>query len=615
MAPGFLNPLALLFAALSIPILILYMLRLRRREVPVSSTLLWRRLLRDREANAPWQRLRSNLLLLLQLLILALLTLALARPFLPSRSVVSGSAVILLDGSASMQATDVSPSRFEAARRAARQIVAGLGAGEEGTVILAGPRPTVLASAVTDHAVLRRALDEAVPSTGPADWADAFALAAAALAGNPHAQAVVISDGALPPDLPALPGETRFVRVGERSDNLALVALAVREGAAGPQAFVRVTNSGDATAQTSVELWTDGALFDVRTLTIPAHGSAGLSVDDLPYTLQVLEARLSGSDPLPLDDTAWAVRSPAAARRVLLVTPGNLFLERAVGMLPGVELTRLAPGQPLPDTPYDLLVHDGPLTTTLPSGNLWLIGAYGAGPTTVFTATALARAASDDPLLRYVDWSNVHVLRAWEVEPPPGARVLVEAEGGPLLFVAERPEGRLAVLTFDLHDSDLPLQVAFPILVANLTGWLLPPGGVSETALHPGDPLSLQPQPEAVRLVVTAPDGSAYPLPVGQAAPTFVATERLGVYRVEQFASDGSLLRRDPFAVNLFDAAESDIAPRDVIHVGQAEVRPASPGREGRQETWPWLAAAALGVMGVEWWAFHRGMGRRGGTR
>ena len=104
---GLLAPLGLALAGLSIPILILYMLRLRRRDVLVSSTLLWQRLLRDREANAPWQRLRQSLLLFLQLLILALLTLAMTRPFVPAPVVVSGSVVVLLDTSASMQARDV----------------------------------------------------------------------------------------------------------------------------------------------------------------------------------------------------------------------------------------------------------------------------------------------------------------------------------------------------------------------------------------------------------------------------------------------------------------------------------------------------------------------------
>src|SRR5690606_2966970 len=98
-AMAFLAPLALLLGLPAVPIVVLYMLRLRRREVLVSSTLLWRKLLRDREANAPWQRLRRNLLLLLQLLILAALVLALSRPFLPTPSVVSGSVVVLLDAS------------------------------------------------------------------------------------------------------------------------------------------------------------------------------------------------------------------------------------------------------------------------------------------------------------------------------------------------------------------------------------------------------------------------------------------------------------------------------------------------------------------------------------
>ena len=62
---SFLTPLAFLGGLLAIPIILLYMLRLRRREVTISSTFLWQQLLQDREANTPWQRLRRNLLLLL----------------------------------------------------------------------------------------------------------------------------------------------------------------------------------------------------------------------------------------------------------------------------------------------------------------------------------------------------------------------------------------------------------------------------------------------------------------------------------------------------------------------------------------------------------------------
>jgi hypothetical protein len=109
------TPLALALSALAVPIVLLYMLRLRRTEMSISSTFLWRQLVRDREANAPWQRLRLSWLLL-QLLVLAALVLALARPFREVKTITTGRIVLLLDASASMKATDVEPDRFAAAR-------------------------------------------------------------------------------------------------------------------------------------------------------------------------------------------------------------------------------------------------------------------------------------------------------------------------------------------------------------------------------------------------------------------------------------------------------------------------------------------------------------------
>jgi len=196
--------------------------------------------------------------------------------------------------------------------------------------------------------------------------------------------------------------------------------------------------------------------------------------------------------------------------------------------------------------------------------------------------------------------------------------VLIEAQGGPLLFVAERPEGRLAVLTFDLHDSDLPLQIAFPILTANLVDWLLSPsfplpagggwgGGRLPATVRPGDPIPIQLDPEAAEILVTAPDGTRYTLPIGEGVPVFAATDQLGIYLVEQLDQSDTVLQSAVLSVNLFDEAESNIAPRGVIRVGPAEVGSATWEEEGRREFWPWLAGAALGVLVVEWWAYQRG--------
>src|SRR5205809_4370833 len=123
---NFLASLAFVFAA-SIPVVILFYLLKRKRVVKlVSSTLLWQKFLAETQASAPFQKLRNNWLLILQIILLTLAVLALARPYFAARTKPAQLRVIVLDASASMQATDESPSRFEKARSEALKWVDGL---------------------------------------------------------------------------------------------------------------------------------------------------------------------------------------------------------------------------------------------------------------------------------------------------------------------------------------------------------------------------------------------------------------------------------------------------------------------------------------------------------
>ena len=168
---SFLTPLALIAGLLAIPILLLYMLRLRRREVTVSSTFLWQQILQDREANTPWQKLRRNLLLFLQLLILALLVFALARPYVIVPAVSAGQIALLLDASVSMNATDAADgTRFDEAKRLALDMVNTMNAGDLMTVIRVADQPEVLSPYTGDAIALREAIQSAAPSHASADW-------------------------------------------------------------------------------------------------------------------------------------------------------------------------------------------------------------------------------------------------------------------------------------------------------------------------------------------------------------------------------------------------------------------------------------------------------------
>src|SRR5579862_2823289 len=121
-------------------IVLMYILKLKRKDVIVSSTFLWRQVIRDVQANAPFQKLRRNLLLLLQLIIASLIIFALARPFFLAYGIGGRNIVVIVDTSASMQSTDEKPSRLEQARRKAYDEINGLRPGDMMMILSASSR-------------------------------------------------------------------------------------------------------------------------------------------------------------------------------------------------------------------------------------------------------------------------------------------------------------------------------------------------------------------------------------------------------------------------------------------------------------------------------------------
>ena len=613
----FLTPIGFTLAALAAPIILLYMLKLRRKQAQVSSTLLWERLLRDQQANAPWQKLKRNLLLFLQLLILAALVLAFARPALQTPAVASGSVVVLLDASASMNATDVSPSRFEAARGIVQTLIDGLSGDSRMTLILVSGTPRALAASETDHAVLKKALSDAAPTQGSADWQSAFALAAGAAHGEQNVTTLVVSDGGLPSGLPSLPGEVRYVPVGTAADNLAITALALRPSAKGPELFAEVTNYAANAHAVTLSIYLGEKLIDARQFNLKADASQSLTLDNLSTTPGVYKAHISrpdnnaAPDAFPLDDTAYAVYQASSARRVLLVSTGNLFLEQLLASLPGIQPFRALPGKDgapqIPNEPFDLTVLDGVVPAQLPPGSLLFVNPV-SNP--LFQVGAPFKdmknvQVRENPLTRFVDWSNVHVLQAKTVQLPSWADALITTDAGPLVFAGAADNRRVAVVTFDLRESDLPLQVAYPILFSNLINDLVPPGAFDAAQLlRPGDSLSIAPQSGVDQVVVASPSNVAYTLAPGAIGYTFTNTDELGYYAVNFISKDKSTA--EYFAVNLFDPAESDIRVRPAIQIGRTAVTSAAPEKIGLLELWPWLAGLALLVLLIEWQAYHR---------
>jgi Ca-activated chloride channel homolog len=241
----FVTPLALA-GLLFVPLVVaFYLLKLRRDEAVVPSTLLWQRLVADVEANAPWQKLRRSLLLLLQLLLVILLALLAARPFVERPAGLARDLVLVVDTSASMQATDVLPTRLDEAKRLAADALRDLPAGGKVSVIAAGRTARVVANGTDDLARVRAAIAAIEPTSAAGDLGDALRLASALAARSGDAEILVATDGSLAtPPTAELDAPVRVLPVGRDPGNQAIVALAVRASPSGltHSVFVSVAN-------------------------------------------------------------------------------------------------------------------------------------------------------------------------------------------------------------------------------------------------------------------------------------------------------------------------------------------------------------------------------------
>ena len=628
---SFLTPAALALALLAIPIILLYMLRLRRRRQVISSTILWRELVRDRSANAPWQRLQRNILLLLQLLILAALVVALARPTFSSPQRINGNLIVLLDASASMTATDSDDgvSRFDQALDQTRRLIDGLGGNDQMTLITVGRLPMVIGGPTNDGQLLRRELSSLAPEAASPDWVAAFALAAGLAQGTVDPRLVIISDGSLSEALPAFAGNVMFMPVGRSAENLAISTLGSRASNDALELLVGVTNFGPANSEAVLSIYVDEQLFDSRRIEIRPEQDEQFSWT-LPGDVNTVQAAIVPTgdtvDYLALDNQAWVLAGRGKSERVLLVSDGNLFLERLFAVLPGYVLTRVASIDDIDNSEgraFELYIFDGvPIPDPLPAANVLIFDPQpssdigGVSPaiavTGVFTDTAVTRMA-DDARLADVDWRDINIAQARKVEAG-GLIPLMASDEAPLLLAGEINGRRVAVFPFDLAASDLPLQIAFPVIMANIAAWLSSGSTwVAADEIEPGTIVTLLPDARAESMIVTLPNGETRQLAVtADTGPIlFDETSLPGVYVVSTQDSNAEPTQSGRFAVNFFEPGESRIAPSNTIDIGQREVSSTSDQTPGRQEVWPYVLAVGLLLLLIEWWiTYHRGLQR-----
>jgi hypothetical protein len=687
----FFSPLSLAawcaLAGVPVAIIALYFLKLRRRPVRVPSTILWRRSLEDLHVNSLFQRLRRNLLLFLQLLVVALAMLALAGP----RTKGSGSQgeryVLLIDNSASMSATDVAPSRLAQAKEAAKKIVREMGADDLAMVIAFADKAAVISNYTGDRRVLEDRIDTiqatqattslreglqvaaglANPSKQIGEGVAASAIVTPKLfiytdggfadvegfsVGNLVPEVVVIGP---PPPAYSPPAEGAGqaddkVRARNPSDNVAILALQARRDEDKPevyQLFGRVHNFRSDEVATEAQVYRhsvekpgdEGVLVDAIALKVAAQNDQSFKFDLQDTGLAPYEVRLTVKDALDIDNHAYAVIGTTRKAQVLAITSFNRFLAdtlKTPAIIERADITTIAADEAKNDAVtrdlkggrYDLVILDGVKLDFHPQANTLYFGEFPPGPAYANRKEVQQPVILDwdiaHPLMQYIrDLALVYVARASIVELPPGAKSLIDGDKGSLAFVAAREGFTDTVVTFPLFDANTPnttwfRYISFPLFILNgisALGNLRE--GTGEEVAQPGRPLILHVDSTERTIRVSSASDPAGAEVTRSPQGTFVYNKagKTGIY-LARFGAKGLT----PFAINLFDIRESDLAPRGLIPEGapssSAEAYKIKIGYNPvsgtakppiiQKDIWWYFALLALGVLLFEWYVYNR---------
>ncbi|WP_158606399.1 vWA domain-containing protein [Paenibacillus ginsengarvi] len=644
-----------LWFGLSLPaIVLMYLFKRKYIDTPVSSHMLWNRVLKDMEANRPWQKLRNRLLMLVQLLAAALLVLSIMQPWVWANRSAKAHVVVVLDRSASMtaniSAAEGEPlSRLERAKREIGDWARGEGKNSAITLVTMGGQADVLLSRETDSAKLLETLSQIQPDYGKTSYKEAMSLAAALTRNDPESEVRLFTDGQFAESVAGLAfavpvsvhrtagsetkadGNVSIAQFGVKTDRQA-------SGGSAVTAVATVKNWGETVREVDAALYAGAALSEVKTIRVEPGKTVSVYFEHAAnadwYKLDI-----GTDDTLLADNVMYAFPEGERPRNVLLVGEGNLFLEKAL-QLAGAEVAKLAPDgveafmrSMKPDREPDLIavdsVADGALTSELwrkwmaTRPVLFIRSGY-AGEETPVPAGPLT--IEEHPVTRYLQLQDTHVASALRPTGLTWGKPVVSAKDVPLLYAgSENGQPRLLV-AFSLQQSDFPLRTEFPVFVQNALAWLTAANGGSLGRAIAGEhkEIAMSAGSASAEWVSVHGESAAMKAEMQEGRLSAVQTIPVvpGLYRLEE-KDEGSRVVQSRWLAVTADSRESGNAAAELDFKqavgeqsagmnagqddGQAQSVPINDTNAAHYELWRWLVLLVLAVVIWEWGVYRRG--------
>jgi len=640
-----------LLGSVAAVITLMYLLRLRRRRVEVPFGPLWQQVLTEKRSNRLFRMLRRIFSLLVQILVVALLLTAIAKPEWTGNWGVSEAepatqrdarhTLLIVDTSASMAAQDGPTNRLMRAQKEAKRVLDNLPS-DERVLLATMARDTVALTEWTENrTILQDTLATlSVQHTGTnVNAMTRFARFATQALTN--ARVVLFTDQAFPPvaepAVKSLDLHVLSVGASDSSDNLAILDFKVRShlgNALQYALYYKLKNYASVPVDVGVYLLGDEqgkattrADFEENSpLLPPVYHQLGPGEErvfereeiDLPGSRVALMIRPKTTsdfiDVLPIDDVAFATVPQRRDVRVQLVGPGNLFLHAALETASNVTVSPVSLPDYVSTKGYDLTVFDRVVPSSKASGNVLYVNGKGEqAPFKVLGdvkggALRVPASVRTHPLMRFVKFVDLAATPLQRLRRRKGDRIMArDRKGNPAILAHTDTLSRWIAIGFDPVATEWVGHYSFSIFFMNAINWFFS----EDVRMQPPQSLAREwqirlPWSGVDSVGITTPKGTKIEALVDRGSTLAYTGSEVGLYRVQPPEDN-----QEPFviAASLASVEESQLDARgqypaweaEPVAVSQDEVRTLLDA-----SLWQQMVLLAMLILLVEWFTYHR---------
>ncbi|KNF08148.1 hypothetical protein CLPU_9c00440 [Gottschalkia purinilytica] len=598
----FYSPLYFLFFLGLIPIILMYLLRKQHEEVIISSNYLWDKVLKDIEANKPWQKLRKNILMILQIIFFSIVVLVLAKPHILIGNEDVDNLILVLDTSASMQSKyDKDRNAFEFAKIEIEKIIDNKRPNTEVTLISMCNNPKTIIGNSKNKTMLKNKLSQIKVTSESENTEEAISLVKALSKDMKSYNIFFYTDK----DIKTNNENIKVYNLSKPDANISIDALSHSTSEKNNTALVRVTNHSNKESRFELSLYGDEKIIDVQNVSVKPNESKEIYYENIDKNINILKAEADIDDRLKIDNTRYHVVNSSTMKKVLFIGNDNVFLEKAITINNNIELYKSK--EKLNDDNlkgFDLYIFDGVLPKSLPKDGNILI--FNPPKNDIFKISDINTQGNlklnNDELFRYVNL-DFSIKKAKTIDTPSWMTPIVTFEDKPVILKGEKQNQKYVLAGFDIHDTDLPLKMDFPIFIQNVMDYTLSLNKQDQTSILSGEKVKIDVTPTTKEVYIIKPEGEKTKIAPPFPLTPFADTGKVGVYTIEQKNEKGTLKNYFVSNVNTEKESRQNISEDKEISIkSKGKSEKSNSGKDLKNI----LLLIALIILAIEWVVYNR---------